>query len=64
MSCELGRIGWWEVVVRVRRWERDGGKSLAMCSRSSVVVICDGIENEVVGGRESPGKVLRRTLIL
>ena len=53
-----------EVVVRMSCAEMDGGMIVVRCSRRSVVVASAGRANETVRGRDRPGKVLRRTLIL
>lgn len=60
--CE-GRMIRLEVVVRMSCAESDGGRKMVRCSRSSVVVASAGRANETVLGRESPGMVVRRTLI-
>ncbi len=59
-----GRMVRLVVVVRMSCAERDGGTIVVTCSRRSVVVASAGRANETVLGRERPGKVLRRTLIL
>ncbi len=64
MRFPEGRMVRSEVVVRRSCAESDGGRIVVRCSRRSVVVASAGRANETVLGRESPGKVLRRTLIL
>jgi hypothetical protein len=62
MGFGEGRIVRFEVVVKVSREDRDGGRMAARWLRSSFVVVAAGRVKETVGGSESPGKVLRRTL--